>query len=462
MGSLSKVPASVWLLAEEAYKVGGTAASRSILFDHGYELAGSSIRTHMGAKGITFDLDVAKSILEESYRTESVPPPTTRRCKNKDCIHRFVPVNDQHFFHESACRNSDNLYTTEEILEEEGQLYPEGNHLEIAKRAFGQKNLALRKVSQLQSLREYLGWEVHDVFTSMPEKRIPAIPSPILIYGKGDESKGEREIIVQLGDWQIGKLEDGIGVDVMIDQRIPRIKEAMTEIVQRQRDAGFTVNKMHVSFGGDMLEGCQIYAGQNVTGLDRTSNTHRIIRQIAVAADLESEIVTHAATLVDLVEVDAVPGNHGRTNGKNDFADPEDNFDLMISMWAKDKCANTPRITWNIHENWWGGFNTFGHYVVSTHGDSWRGAFHEIENLLPKWVINDVFGARPDLVLTHHRHEFRATQVGGIPILQGGTIDGGSKWYLKAYGKSSPPSQSIIVSSPRRCIESVWPLDFRP
>lgn len=209
-----------------------------------------------------------------------------------------------------------------------------------------------------------------------------------------------------------------------------------------------------------MIEGCFIYGGQNVTGLDRTSNTHRLTTQIRMAAHMQAEVALDVASYVEIVENQVVPGNHGRPNGKNDFADHDDNFDTMAAEWSSDLTANSPSVFWKKPADWWTGFGSCGHYVVSFHGDQWQGDAWKLETLLPQWLASNVFGQRPSLVLTHHRHDFKVFRIAGITVSQSGTIDGGSNWYLKRYGKSSPPSQTVIVTSPRRGVEAVYPIDF--
>ena len=381
--------------------------------------------------------------------------PLTRRCRNKDCIERFVPVNDQNWYHEPACRESTNLWAVEEILREEGAVYPEASHLELAKRAFGQKNQALRRVTQLTSLRDYLTFEIREFYDENPEYRLPKIPAP----AKQKKARGDREVVVQFSDWQIGKWEDGFGVEATT-ARVEMAKDALAKIVQRQKDAGYRVRRIVLSFGGDMLEGCFIYRGQNVTGLDRTANTHRLTTQIRVVAHLMAEAAGFCASLAETVDVEVVGGNHGRTNGPNDFADPEDNFDLMAGMWASDLTSNTDRIRWVCHEKWWGGFESMGHYIVSFHGDQWQGKFERLDALLPQWIAGGVFDGQPKIVLTHHRHEPAMKQIAGASVFQNGTIDGGSAWYTKKYGRSSLPHQRILVVSEHHAPEADWAVQF--
>jgi len=383
--------------------------------------------------------------------------PTTRRCRNRDCIERFVPVNASHWYHEPACGQSERLWSVEEILAEEGALLPSGSHLEMAKAAFGQKNQALRENTRLRSLRDYLTFELRSFYDEHPEYRLPRINPPTATVTR---QKGrEVEVIIQCSDWQVGKWEQGFGVEAT-KRRIEHLKESVASIVKRQQDAGYKVARIVVSFGGDMCEGCYIYGGQNVSGLDRTSNTHRLTVQIRVVAHLMAEFAAYCATLVQNVAVEVVGGNHGRPNGKNDYADPEDNFDVMAAWWASDLTRNTPRIKWNVHEDWWGGFETMGHYIVSFHGDQWRGPFDRLDNLLPNWITNGVFGGKPKIVLTHHRHNLDAKEIAGVKVYQNGTIDGGSKYYLKSYGKAATPAQRILVVSEKRAPESSWDVDF--
>ena len=394
-------------------------------------------------------------------KAEPAPAPaTTRRCRNKGCIHRFVPTSQQHFFC-SDCQGLRNkltdadLWSQEDILQEEGSLLPGADHLTMAKRAFAQKNQVVRKNTELVSLREYMRHEVRSLYEDNPSLRFPIVPPP---ESRGTGG-GEREIILVCSDWQIGKLENGIGVEAM-KRRVQRIQQASRQIVEHFRRSGYEIPRGRLVFGGDMIEGCYIYGGQNVSGLDRTANTHRLTRQIPLAAQLQASVAHDMASYLDEVEVDTVPGNHGRTNGRNDFADPEDNFDTLAAYWSADKTSNTERIKWNIHENWWGGFHSLGHYGVAIHGDQWRGPLSRLDNLLPGWVTSNVFDEKPSLFLTHHRHDFATIRVNGITVVQNGTIDGGSNWYLKAYGKSSPPTQALIVMSRRYGAEAIYPVLF--
>jgi hypothetical protein len=392
-----------------------------------------------------------------SKRAAPAPDPSSRRCRNKNCIERFVPVNLGHWFHEAACAAvpPEEKWSQDEILREEGNLLPDANQGEMAKRAFGQKNQLLRKVEQLTSFREYLTYLVQDFHDDNPAIRHPAVTSPS--RDKGDKS--ERELVVQLSDWQVGKWEDGFGVAATM-ARVDEIKGAIVAIVQRQRDAGYPMHAMTLSFGGDMIEGCFIYRGQNVSGLDKQGNSHRLTNQIYITSHAIAEIATFCSTLVELVKVKSVGGNHGRPNGPNDYADTEDNFDVMSAWWAKDITVANDRIEWETFDNWWGSFDVMGHTFVSLHGDQWPGQFGALNKLLPLWIANGEMPQDTEILLTHHRHEEKMAEIAHIRVYQNGTIDAGSKWYLKKYGKKSTPHQRILVVSENHAPEADWPIQF--
>lgn len=380
---------------------------------------------------------------------------TTRRCRNKDCIERFVPVNAQQWYHEPACRESENLWTPDEILREEGGVAPGSSGIEMAKAAYGQKNTAVRRIAKLQSMRDYLSSQVGTFYDENPQYLLAATPVP---EAEATE-KGEREIIVQLSDWQVGKWEMGFGVEGTV-RRIRDVERAVAAMVRRVRDAGYAVNTIHIVFGGDMIEGCFIYRSQNVTGLDRTSNTHFLTKQIQTVAHEQARFVQFVSQLATGVIVHVVGGNHGRVNGPNDFADPDDNFDVMAARWSEDLCRGLTNVTWDISDTWWVGFESMGYYIVAMHGDQWKGSLESLRSVLPKWVTSGLFGERPDMVLVHHRHSGAMVEMSKVIVFQNGTIDGGSEWYLKAYGESSTPQQNVIVMSPEYMPEALWPIRF--
>lgn len=380
-----------------------------------------------------------------------------RRCRNRDCDEEFIPVNAQHWYHEPACAQADDKKTVPEILSEEGGFDSVAAPYDLAQRAFGQKNQVLREVRRLTSQREYLSNEVRRYLKEDPGAVYAPYPEPPPAVG----SRTGREVVLVCSDWQLGKLEGDVGVREVVGRRIPRIREATLQIIENVREAGHAVNKVHLVFAGDMIEGCYIYGGQNVTGLDRTGNTHRLVKQIHLCAAEQAQLAMALAAHVPEVVVHSVPGNHGRPNGRNDFADPADNFDTMAIEWARDKAAAQENITWQVEDDWFTSFDSMGHQLVVIHGDQWRQGFEQLERLLPKWVTAGEFGiGKPDVFITAHRHSFKMADINGITVVQNGTIDGGSRYFSKATGITSQPEQTVLVMSEKHAVENIWPIYF--
>jgi len=450
--SKSNIPTDAWELAEEAYPLGGEAAATEAIAD--YHPTPKQIQTHMHSRRI-------KYIGPPRNGTgASQIPSTTRRCRNKLCIERFVPINTSHWYHEPACAQAEYKWEVKEILTEEGGLAIGARPNEMAKRAFGQKNDANRKVLKLTSMREFFAYLIEDLIGARGIGRIKAVPIP-------KPTKGNlREIIVVLSDWQLGKLEvspDGqkIGVKVMEEKRLPRIMDAVVAVLGKERAAGHRVDTIRMVFAGDMIEGCFIYRGQNVSGLDRTSNTHRLIEQIELCARLQAEMAVTFAAHVPKVIVESVPGNHGRVNARTEFADNEDNFDTLAVRWAATYSVNQKNIEWSRNDNWFTSFEVLGHPVTAIHGDKWRSTSIEpLDKLLKGWVLADLF-PKPELFITAHRHNYQTRTIGNINVIQNGTIDGGSNYFTESTGMTNPPMQAIVVASEARVAESYWPVDFR-
>lgn len=451
--AVTETEASV--LAKEATVAFGVELSTRAAYDM---LRRRGVEVHMNTEGSQYRRPSEQ--LAGLAADDELPPPVRRRCKNKFCINRFTPTNSVHMFCSTPCRDAEYQWTDQEILQEEGTLFSTSSPLELAKRAFGQKNQLQRKVDGLLSLRDWLRFSVEDVMSRYPDILIKPGPIEQPVMGK----RSPKKIILVCSDWQIGKLENGIGVNEMVEGRIPRILSAVIQIVEHFRSAGHPVSEIHVVFVGDMVEGCWIYKGQNVTGLDRTGNSHFIMNQVLLTSELQAKLVVALAGRVERLVVHSVPGNHGRTNGKNDFSDARDNFDTLCAFIAKEKAQLQKNIEWDIQDDWYGTFPVLEDHgpVVALHGDKFAGDTMKLRDLIPNWYTSGLFGpVKPMLVLAAHRHEFVQMEANGIPVVQNGTIDGGSRWYQQAYGRASRPIQTVLVVSEKHGVEATYPVYFK-
>ena len=363
-----------------------------------------------------------------------------RLCKNSTCNERFLPKSINHYYHDEACRKATKVTRQDvEILADELGV-DTLDHTLLLSQAFSQKNEALREVEKLKSLRQYLKYEIQNIPTKKIKRNLPTVHA------------GSKVLLLQVGDWQVGKLENGIGV-VETANRIAKLA-ASSRSIAKVHDVDYIV----VQFLGDMIEGCYIYRGQNVTGLDRQGNTHRITVQIKTTAQEQAWFVEQLSDPWDVLAM-SVPGNHGRPNGINDYADQEDNFDTLAAWWAEDITKHNDKAFWDIQENWKHEYNILGKNILAMHGDQWTGPLDKINTLLPQWIATGYI-KQPDIVLLGHRHQFEVRTIGSITVVQNGTIDGGSTWYTKAYGRASKPQQTSLIISQSHGLEAIYPIYF--
>ena len=124
--SYSPIPDHVWQEIAKVYPTGGRRAAVRVLERHG--LAGAikanSITKRMNAYGLRkVDFGDGPEAHAETPSSgqldgdfwddeeEGLPFSIRRRCMNRDCIERFTPVNDGHWYHHPDCRQSDRLWT---------------------------------------------------------------------------------------------------------------------------------------------------------------------------------------------------------------------------------------------------------------------------------------------------------------------------------------------------------------
>lgn len=411
--------------------------------------------------------DKAAHYRKKAYRDineQQEVPPRTRRCRNKECINRFVPVSVNNWFC-SDCRGRNHtemsLFSLEEILGEEASLEPNTHPLTMARVMAGQKNATVRRLDGIANLHDYVAIVVSDYLESQPYLLLDRVE---LIDNTGPGSRGEMELILSLGDWQLGKIDQGLGMKELVERRVPRIIDATAQIAREWRDAGYRIRRINLDCLGDMVEGCgNIYKGQSLN-LDRTGRTQMIIEQTMLTGHLTACVAVELAKHFEEVAVHIIAGNHGRTDTRTHFTDPRDNFDILAGQMAKAYAQNEPRVKWDIFtDDFFGVYRTrFGQTVYLEHGDAFRGSSGEaFGSILPQRVASGLIPEFPDLAYLGHRHDFLVFRIGTrTTCIQNGTIDGGSHWYLKATGKASRPSQTLTCVTEKYVPRDIQPIEF--
>ena len=146
--------------------------------------------------------------------------------------------------------------------------------------------------------------------------------------------------LIHATDWQLGKRTSDYDSDVA-RKRVMQFAEKIVRITEIQR-ADHPVKDCIVMFGGDMLEGVQIFPGQAFQ-VDST-----LFTQWVNVSRLMVDFVRYLLTHFEKVIVHSEHGNHGRIGSKRDGLPQQDNTDLMAYRMSASLLENEKRLTWDI------------------------------------------------------------------------------------------------------------------
>jgi hypothetical protein len=235
---------------------------------------------------------------------------------------------------------------------------------------------------------------------------------------------------------QIGKGEGGGTL-----ASCTRITEALGASVTRVKELKRTANiaSIWIVGLGDLAEQCiGHYPSQQFT-VDRTRREQlQIVRElITLAIDLHVD-------LAPVVNVGAVPGNHGenRANGKS-ITTVTDNDDLAVFDQVSEALAKNPdrygHVAFHIADDLVLVCDVEGVCVAWTHMHQGNGSG---ERNIQKWWEGQVMGNRPvaraQILNTAHYHHFLCSEATGRTVIQMPAMDGGSGWWTDKTGQNSP------------------------
>ncbi|MEM4360311.1 MAG: hypothetical protein QXT45_07245, partial [Candidatus Bilamarchaeaceae archaeon] len=174
-----------------------------------------------------------------------------RLCRVKGCTERFVPGSHNALYceiHRGKKYRPENLRDLSECLidgEELGQ--DDINAMEEA-----QLESLLRQTRELSISRRFISSTLRGVVEELLGRPLDISSSP----ARHSSSRSQREAIVCLGDWQLGKLEGGVGV-AELKERLSRVSSAAKSIITSSPN----VTSITVLLLGDLIEGIWIYPG---------------------------------------------------------------------------------------------------------------------------------------------------------------------------------------------------------
>jgi len=297
---------------------------------------------------------------------------------------------------------------------------------------------------------DYLATVWEAVTEAVNAQTIKPVKPPTLRGRKGD---GPNEVAVaMLSDLQTGKITPDYNTIVCRD-RVMKYADKIIEITRVQR-ADHPVNEIVVAMLGDMVEGVDIFPGQqwliDSTLYDQIFNTTPVI-----LVDFLRKLLSY----FDSVRVEAVQGNHGRIGRKGTFG-PEDNSDRMVYRVAKLMLRDEPRITFNMSdpkgERAWYQIMHIGEYkAMLIHGDQIKGSmgypWYGIGKKVHSWGSG---GLGPDSDFTDlflgHWHQLARIPLNHRTVWQNGSTESYNTFAQETLAAQSEPMQWLLFVRPDR------------
>lgn len=283
--------------------------------------------------------------------------------------------------------------------------------------------------------------------------RVP-VKVPRYTVRKRSSKLSVRTAVLPVYDCQFGQLvrpEDtplGVGefsVSVF-DQRLERWMDAVTGSM-RDYAASHAIEELTVVFGGDLVEGEDIFAGQPwQLEHDPAMQTVLFVRRWAEAL---RTLVAFAKTEIGVkrIMVLAIPGNHGKVGGRKKGATPSTmSWDWLASEWLRDSLRAEPVDVWGIESGGAVLFETAGHLFLAIHGDEIRGwgglPFYGLAKYDGRAIR--MSGELHDYLLMGHHHQPASIPngSGGETIVSGDWV--GANNLSRHLAAASRPQQKLL------------------
>lgn len=195
---------------------------------------------------------------------------------------------------------------------------------------------------------------------------IPPVPAP-----KPSAKKAEAEqLVVLLGDWQLGKVSADYDIDVA-KRRIDLLAKKVARLIELH---GAPVSEIGVALLGDFVESDGNIFPSQAYEVEKGG----LYVQIFEGAGMLAQFVRAMAALAPKVKVRGAIGNHGRLGRFGDHSN-ESNADAILYRIAKEHVKTEKRIDWRESltmggRHWYDTLElNGGKKMMLVHGDQFRG-----------------------------------------------------------------------------------------
>jgi predicted phosphodiesterase/DNA-binding protein Fis len=243
---------------------------------------------------------------------------------------------------------------------------------------------------------------------------------------------GPHWMVFQAGDLQIGKRSRDGATEQIVERYFQSLEASVQEFKALKKHG---IEGIQISMPGDMCEGNQSQAGQNLWLTQETiTEQGRILRRLMMAT------VEAFAPLVDQVLLTVVNGNHDQAQRQQNTY-PGDGWATESAITVADALALNPtayrHVTVQVPEKWSGSMTIpVGNTIVTVvHGHQWRPGQGF------KWWSDQAMNNQPAgaaQILQHgHYHTWQIETTEHKTRIQSGTYDCGSDWYRDKRGATS-------------------------
>ena len=245
-------------------------------------------------------------------------------------------------------------------------------------------------------------------------------------------SKTKETAVIVHSDMHYGRKTISYNPDVFV-RRMKDLRDSIAKI-KYLLNSEYDFDKLVIFQLGDANDGTDIY---------KTQPHHQAITNVeAQAYELSQIYVDHLTDLGDIfprIEIEAVPGNHGRAGR---FAHEGANWDIVTYRYTQMQLANTNIF---LHMNpidnpfirqvgirGWNYLLYHGHEIKSWGGIPWYGILLR----LARWGMTNKYG-NTDVAVMGHFHSFGQWQFNKMLAMMSGTMVTDDDWALQSLGWES-------------------------
>lgn len=265
-----------------------------------------------------------------------------------------------------------------EARPEPAEMPEEGNRDELRIVNLTEENKVLRR--QIRDYQKQLASqeEFFDRITDICRVRVD---TPRYSVRTQSKRKPANSVIAPIYDCQFGQFvrptdtpgnQGGFSVDVF-DARLARWVDGVCGVISR-RSSGYRIEELFIPFGGDQVEGDEIFGGQAwQLEIDPMEQMFQLATKMDTAL---REVIRFAKEEIGVpkIAVYGVTGNHGKVGGKRGGARPRTySWDYGFLRILRDKLREQPIDQFAVELGGSLFFRAAGHEFQMVHGDEIRG-----------------------------------------------------------------------------------------